>query len=111
MIFNKLKSSSIIAKKVFILGVLAILSLALIFFVKHNFAKKVIESKELDLGKMLGLEKLQEARENASEGIDEQSKAIEDGLKKLQEEYIQSTSSASSTANVEELLSTTTNSQ
>lgn len=111
MIFNKLKSSSIIAKKVFIFGILAILSLALIFFVKHNFVKKVVESKELDLGKMLGLETLQEASENVSQGIGEQSKATEDALKKLQEEYLQSTSSASSTANVGELLSTTTNSQ
>lgn len=97
MIFNKLKSSSIIIKKIFIFGVLVILCLVLIFFVRYNFIKKVIESKELDLGKMLGLEKLQEASENASRGIDERSKAIEESFKKLQEEELQSTSTASST--------------
>ncbi len=112
MIFNKLKSSSVITKKIFIFGVLAIISLALIFFVKHNFIKKVIESKELNLSRMLGLDKLQEVSDYASEEIDKRGKEIEDGLKKLQEEYPQSTSSASSTTDtVEEPLSTTTNSQ
>ncbi|MEK7103941.1 MAG: hypothetical protein AAB842_00890 [Patescibacteria group bacterium] len=97
---NKLKSSSVIAKKIFIFGVLIILCLALIFFIRYNFIKKVIESKELDLGKMLGLEKLQEASEDASKGIEERSKAMEDGFKKLQEEYLQSTSSASSSETI-----------
>lgn len=115
MVFNKLKSSSAAVKKIFIFGVLAILCLALIFFVRYNFIKKVVESKEADLAKMLGLEKLQEASKNASRGIDERSKAIEESFKKMQEEYAQGTSSASSTAGmadiVEELSGTTTNSQ
>jgi predicted Holliday junction resolvase-like endonuclease len=115
MIFNKLKSSSATTKKIFIFGVLAVLCLALIFFVRYNFIKKVVESKELDLKKMLDLERLQKASKYASEGIDKRSKEIEEGLKKLQEESSQSVSFASSTVDIadiaEELSGTATNSQ
>lgn len=106
MIFNKLKSSSVIVKKIFIFGILAVVCLALIFFVRYNFTEKVIESKGFDLGKMLGLEKLQEASENTSKEVEERSKAIEESFKKMQEEYLQSTSSASSS---ETITATSTN--